>query len=401
MEKKKRVLLVTQYFYPENFKSNDIAFELQKRGYQVDALVGIPNYPEGKYYKGYGIFKKRIEIINGVKVYRAFQIPRGRKASGLSLSINYLTYALFASVWALFFALFKKKYDSIIVHQTSPITQALPAILIGKIRRISIYTWVLDIWPDAAKSNISNPKILKCLNLLTNFIYSNSCKILISSHGFREVIECNWKSSNKIIYFPNWCDDVLFQTLKYNYDLPSGFKIIMTGNLGTVQIFEELLDVIIALKDKIKWIFVGDGSRSEFLKQWIDTNKLNDNVFILGKFPFDYMMSFYSQADILLLTLRTEKYHLQQTVPSRLQSYLSSGKPILAMAGEGCKQIIEESECGYYFNYFDTDNMISFLEKIENKTEELKMKGRNGRIYYEKNFTKEICINNLIKIIGL
>ncbi|MEA4968759.1 MAG: glycosyltransferase WbuB, partial [Bacteroidaceae bacterium] len=81
MEKKKRILLVTQYFYPENFKSNDIAFELQKRGYQVDALVGIPNYPEGEYYKGYGIFKKRIETINGVRVYRAFQTPRGRKAT--------------------------------------------------------------------------------------------------------------------------------------------------------------------------------------------------------------------------------------------------------------------------------------------------------------------------------
>lgn len=400
-KKKKRVLLVTQYFYPESFKSNDIAFELVKRGYEVDALVSIPNYPEGRYYKGYGLFQKRIERINGVKVYRAFQTPRGRKATGLGLSLNYLTYAFFASIWALFFSLFKRKYHSIIVFQTSPITQALPAVVIAKLRKTPMYLWVQDIWPNSAKSNISNTKLLALLNSFTNFIYSSSTNILISSRGFEKVIEFNWRETDKIFYFPNWSDDVFFNSMKYKHKLPEGFRIVMTGNLGEVQIFPEFLDVIKGTNKNIKWVFVGEGSQYFKFKEWINKNKLEDNVFLLGRYPFDFMMSFYSQADILLLTLKTEKHHLQQTVPSRIQSYLSSGKPILALAGDGVKQIIEESDSGYFFNYTDTDNIISFINETADKTEHLKIKGNNGRLFYEKNFTKERCIENLIQFIEL
>ena len=138
-----RILLVSQYFYPENFKGNDIAFELAKRGYQVDVLTGIPNYPGGKYLQGYGVFKKRIETINGVRVYRAFQFPRG-ESNKLLMVLNYLSYPFFASLYVLFFFLWRK-YDAIIVQQLSPIFQAFPAILMKKIKRIPVYMWVLDI----------------------------------------------------------------------------------------------------------------------------------------------------------------------------------------------------------------------------------------------------------------
>ena len=72
-----RILFVTQYFYPEQFKSNDLAFELQKRGHQVTVLTGLPNYPGGKFYKGYGVFKKRRETVEGVDVIRTLVVPRG------------------------------------------------------------------------------------------------------------------------------------------------------------------------------------------------------------------------------------------------------------------------------------------------------------------------------------
>src|SRR5690554_4329474 len=149
MSRKEKILLVTQNFYPENFKSNDIAFELVKKGYEVDVLTSIPNYHEGRYYKGYGIFSKRVQRIDRVKIYRALQTPRGKKASSIGLSLNYLTYAFFASIWAFFFALFKRKYHSVIVHQTSPITQAYPGIVVSKVLKVPLYMWVLDIWPDA------------------------------------------------------------------------------------------------------------------------------------------------------------------------------------------------------------------------------------------------------------
>ena len=159
-----RILLVTQYFYPEVFKSNDLAFELAKRGHKVDALVGIPNYPDGKYFKGYGLFSKRHEIVNGVNVYRCFQTPRGR--GGWRLPINYFTYVISGCLDVLFYFAWKKKYDCIIGHEPSPIFQAYPALLLRKLRKVPFYYWVMDLWPDAMKSGggVKSEKVLNWID---------------------------------------------------------------------------------------------------------------------------------------------------------------------------------------------------------------------------------------------
>ena len=175
-----RILIVTQYIYPENFKSNELAFELSKRGHHVEVLTGIPNYPEGVYYKGYGLFKRRFETVNGVKFYRCFQTPRGRKASGVGLSINYLTFMFFASLWVLCFFVWKKRFDAVITHEPSPITQIVPAVFYKKIRNTPHYSWIMDIWPDAIKNSVSESvyrKVYPILNGITNFVYRNSDNI--------------------------------------------------------------------------------------------------------------------------------------------------------------------------------------------------------------------------------
>lgn len=105
----KRILVVTQYIYPENFKSNELVFEMSKRGYHVDVLTGIPNYPEGVYFDGYGLFKKRIEKKAGVNFYRCWQSPRGRNASGIGLSLNYITFVISATFWVFFYFFMEKE----------------------------------------------------------------------------------------------------------------------------------------------------------------------------------------------------------------------------------------------------------------------------------------------------
>lgn len=401
-KEKKRILLVTQYFYPENFKSNDIAFELVKRGYEVDALVSIPNYPEGRYFNGYGMFRKRVQRINGVKVYRAFQTPRGRKASGIGLALNYLTYAFFASIWALFFSLFKKKYHSIIVFQTSPITQALPALVIKKLRKTPIYLWVQDVWPSVAYYNLRSNTAKKIITKVSDSIYLNSHKILISSKGFEPLIEEYIGVNNKVIYFPNWSEDITNMPKQEIPKLPEGYKITMAGNLGQTQKLETVMQLALNLSDlkEIKWIFIGDGSRKEWLEGFVKENNLEESVYILGRFPFKFMASFYDQSDAMLLSLLTNKVHLHATIPSRMQSYMSSAKPVLAMAGTGVKELIEETDCGFAIENDDIKTMEKYIREVllKNKKNFAK-KGENGRNYYLSNFTINKCIDDLEKII--
>lgn len=399
-----RILLVTQYFYPEVFKSNDLAFELVKRGHQVDALVGIPNYPEGRYFMGYGLFKKRREVVNGVNVYRVFQTPRGK--GGWRLPINYFSYAISGSLAVLFYFVWKKKYDCIIGHEPSPIFQAYPALLLRKLKKIPFYYWIMDLWPDAMMSGggIKNQKVLNIVDWLVKDIYQQTDKILITSKRFREPIEAKGNFKDKIIYFPNWSDDILAMSQKHEIPkLPEGFRIMIAGNLGKSQNLEAVTEVMLNLKDikEIKWIFVGGGSRRQWLEDFIVSHNLKEQAVCVGQHPFKAMPAFFDQADAMLVTLRAGFKHLEAVVPARLQSYMSAGKPVLAMIGSGGADIIEESNCGYAVSAGDSHTLTKIIkEKVLPHQKEFKEMGMNGRRYYEENYRLDMCIDNLEKIIG-
>lgn len=398
-----KILLVTQYFYPEIFRSNDIAFEFVRKGYDVDVLTSIPNYPIGKYFQGYGILKKRREKINGVNVYRVFQTPRGLKHSGLKLALNYCTYAFFSLFWVLWFSVLRKKYKAIIVHQTSPITQALPAILLGKIKRVPVYTWVLDIWPDAMRSGggFKNEKIISIVDKFVQWVYRRSRNILISSENFRELVNRKANYDDKIIYFPNWCDDLLnMPNREDSVLLPNGFRIMMAGNLGSAQDIRNVMKTIYLLKwiKEIYWIFVGDGSEKAYIEEFVEDNKI-DNVILTGKRPFEEMPAYFKQADVMLLTLRAEFPHLKAVVPARLQSYMSAGKPVLGMVDGGSASIINKSKCGICANAADYKTLADNIVYAYEHQEDIKNMGVNGRLYYEDNFTMQKCLDNLEKII--
>lgn len=408
-----RILLVTQYFYPEIFKSNDLAFELARRGHIVDALVGIPNYPVGKYFNGYGVFRKRHEVIDcsegkrkgKVNVYRCFQTPRGK--GGWRLPINYFSFVLSGCLWILFFFVWKKKYDCIIGHEPSPIFQAYPALLLKWIRKIPFYYWIMDLWPDAMKSGggVKNEKLLNCVDKLVKGIYKRTDKILITSKRFRESIIAKGNFADKIIYFPNWSDDILAMSNDYEIPkLPDGFKIMIAGNLGISQNLEAVVEVMLGLKDipEVKWIFVGDGSRKKWLEQIIKDNNMSDRAFCLGQYPFKAMPAFMSQADAMLVTLRAGFPHLDAVVPARLQTYMSAGKPVLAMIGCGGTDIIEESNCGYAVPAGEPQSLVKIIkEKVLVDKKSFSKMGLNGREYYNNNYRLDMCIDNLEKIIGV
>lgn len=399
-----RILLVTQYFYPEVFKSNDLAFELVKRGHQVDALVGIPNYPEGKYFKGYGLIKKRHEVVNGVNVYRVFQTPRGR--GGWRLPVNYFSFVISGCLWVLFKFAWKKKYDCIIGHEPSPIFQAYPALLLRKLRKTPFYYWIMDLWPDAMKSGggVKNENVLNTVDKMVKNIYKQTDKILITSKRFREPIAAKGDFADKIIYFPNWSDDILQMDSSYEIpQLPEGFRIMIAGNIGQAQDPEGMSQLILKLKDmkEIKWIFVGGGSKKEWLENFVKDNGLTGQVFFMGQYPFKAMPAFYKQADAMMVTLRGGFPHLEAVVPARLQSYMSAGRPVLAMIGCGGADIIKESNCGYVVGPGEADAMaILIKEKVLANKQAFEQMGKNGREYYLKNYRLSDCIDNLEKIIS-
>ena len=397
------VLLVTQYFYPENFKSNDIAFELVKRGHNVTVLTGLPNYPEGKIYSGYSIFKKRKENINGATIIRALLISRGN-GSGFRLFLNYFSWAFFASVKA-FFLSFSYKFDAVIVHEPSPVTQGFPAIVVKWIQKIPIYFWVLDLWPESlvAAGGIKNKLVLGIFTRIVKVLYNNSDKILISSKGFKKSILEKGNYSDKLIYYPNWAEDIISKgNTGYQIpELPVGFKIMFAGNIGESQDMEHFMLAALELKKytDIKFILIGDGRFKTFVEDFIEVNDLKENIYLMGRFPVESMASFFEKADGLLVSLKDELI-FNLTVPAKIQAYMSAAKPIVAMInGEGA-DLIKEAKCGFSAPAGDNKKLAQIILNLYNLNKEERVNmGLMGYKYYAEHFKMDNCINKLIGIL--
>lgn len=407
MEQKKRILIVTQYYYPESFRINELGKELVDRGYHVDALVGIPNYPEGRYFKGYGLFSKRIEIVDGVTIYRCFQFPRGKKASNIRLSLNYLSYMICASLWVLFYFCFRKKYDAIIAFEPSPITLVVPACLLGKIRGTKVLSWIQDIWPDSITHRVSEKLkrfLTPPLSSITKFVYRNSDKILISSKGMKNLV-CRYSDySYKIEYVPNWCDDFMKvkSSGKHIPEIPTGFVIMMAGNLVESLDPESLCKCAELLKDiqEIQFVFIGGGSYKEQMEQMFKDRDLS-NAHFYGRHSFEMMPLFYAKADAMLLSLMPqETKYLDVTVPSRLQSYMSAGKPIYAMIGSGANEVIKSADCGFSVKAGDYQGLADVIRKTYKDKKLLATKGCNARIAFQKEFTLKTGVDHFERLIN-
>ncbi|MDM1466518.1 glycosyltransferase family 4 protein [Myroides odoratimimus] len=400
-----KILIVTQYFYPENFKSNDLAFELKRRGHDVTVLTGLPNYPSGKISEGYGFFKNTKQRIDGVRVIRSWLLPRG-KGGGFRIFLNYFSWAFFASIRAIGLGL-NNKYDAIIVHEPSPITQFYPAWVVKKITKAPIYFWVLDLWPESLQvaGGINNLFVLNVFKKMVISFYNASEKILISSKGFKQSILQKGSFDNKIEYFPNWGEDSISMGDKsYSIpELPEGFKVMFAGNIGEAQDMDAIMQAALLLKEKIdiQFIIVGDGRKMSFVQEFVKSNKLENTVSLLGRYPLEAMATFFDKADVMLVSLKDDPI-FNLTVPAKMQAYMSSGKPIVAMLNGDGAELINEAKCGEAVNAGDYRGLTNSIIKIsEMSKEELSILGRNSKDFYLENFTLEKCIDNLERIISI
>ena len=386
----KNILIISPHFHPANFKCNDVAFELARQGHKVTVLSDIPNYPKGEFYEGYGYFKRRREVVDGVEIIRIGVIPRG-KGGGVMLALNYLSFAFTACIRAFFMAL-SNKYDTILVHQTSPVTVGIPAVIIRKMqKRARLLFWVLDLWPESlqAAGGINNKYILGAFESVAKMCYRNADKILISSRGFSKSICDKGDFADKLVYFPNWAEEALTAVQDYRLPhMPEGFKVMFAGNIGEAQDFDNTLAAarLLAERKDIHFILVGDGRKRPWVEQYIKENSLVDTVHWVGRHPLEAMGKFFQQADVLYFALK-DSLIFNLTCPAKVQAYMSAGKPVLAMLnGEGA-DIVKEVGCGFAVPASDSEALArTIVEMSAMPKDELQKMGQAGKEYCSKHF---------------
>ncbi len=396
-----RVLIVSQYFWPEIFHINEIAKLLASRKICVDILTGNPNYPEGIFYSGYNNFSPQTELWKKITIYRIPIFPRG-KSSKFKLCLNYLSFIISGLLFSPFI-LKNKKYDIIFIYGVSPILQSIPAIFLGWLKKTPVVLWVQDLWPESlsAIGAIKSIWLLKVLEIVVSYIYSHCDLILTQSKAFIYPVS-KLALNTKVLYHPNSVNSIFFKPKKLVESkintLTSEFTVVFAGNIGQAQSLETIVSAAVELLpyQNIKIIFIGSGSKLDWLTKEIE-KKCLVNVFIEGKRPFDEMPFLLGKASVLLVSLANNKI-FNFTVPNKIQAYLAVGKPIIGcLNGEGAR-IIVEAKAGLTVPAEDAKSLAKAILKIYRMTDEERFQlGENGRDFFKKNFHPDFLIDNLIQ----
>lgn len=393
-----KILVVCQYYYPEPFRITDICESLVKRGHEVTVLTGLPNYPEGRVLDDYRCGKRRKEMLKRVKVIRCFEIGRGN--SHLKLFLNYISFAISATIKAIFI---KKEFDVILVNQLSPVMMGIPAIAYKKKHHKKILLYCLDLWPAslAAGGIKEESKVYKIFYKISKWIYNSADTILVTSNMFKDYFEKNLKiNSVNIEHLPQYSED-LFTKIESSEKTEIAadtrnktYNFTFAGNIGDMQSVETIIRAAGELQEYSNIIFhiVGDGSKLEDCKQLAIDLKIK-NIRFYGRMPLDEMPRFYEMSDAMLVTLKANEI-LSYTLPGKVQTYMAAQKPIVGSINGEARLIIEQSGCGFCCEAENYKSLAVLILKFCycNKKEQL---AENAQKYYLENYSKEKFMSTL------
>lgn len=402
MKPKKHILVVSQYFYPETFRINDMCLEWVKRKYKVTVVTGIPNYPMGKTFKGYGITKKRHEVWNGIEIYRIPLIPRG--SGSLGMIANYLSFMVSGMLAG---KMKNIKADLVFSFEVSPMTQVMTGISFAKKLHVPHYLYVQDLWPEnvITVTGIRNPLIIKPIDKMVDYIYKNSDQIFATSPSFVEAI-CNRKvavNREKVHYWPQYAEEFykpidksIAKEVAAAYGIPNddSFKIIFTGNVGTAQGIDILPQTAELLKNEnIKFVIIGDGRYLEKLVSDIKSRQLEKMFIFVARQPAEKIPVLLSACDVAFISFADDELW-KMTIPAKLQSYMACGMPIIAVADGETKRIIEEAKCGWVCKMGDSRGLKKTIHEVMKIDLQEMMK--HSLCYYNNNYKKEKVISKIM-----
>lgn len=395
MTKNKKILIVSECFYPEEFKINDVALSWKKKGYDVDVLTLAPTYPLGKVFPGYKNSFFRKDKYQGVNIFRLRAVT-GYRDSKVKKIFKYINFMIFGSIVAIFIG---RRYDHIFGFNLGPLTDMLPVVLIRKLFKKPTMFWVQDVWPDSVYAyGFKKTKMLSLfLDTFVKFMHHNITAVAISSKGFESKLEPYIKKGLKFNYAPNWADDLDMDISPIALSKNQKIHFTFAGNIGKVQNLENIINAFSLLPDgyqkKAQLNIIGDGSNLIFLKKLSNNNS---NIIFHGKQIREDMAKFYKASDFLIVSL-IDKPIFSVTVPAKTQTYIAAKKPILAIINGDVADIVQDNNLGVCVNPSDVELIEKAFEKCIDMPDNEKSKFiSNNTELLEMTFNKDIIINNLI-----
>lgn len=337
----KRILVVTQHFWPENFRINDIVQGFLQDGLEVDVLCGLPNYPQGEWFDGYGPHGPFEEYFGKAQVFRAKEIAR-KGNTGARIFLNYVSWPLYAR-GAL--GRLPGGYDAVFCFNTSPVLMCWPAICYAKKHHIPFTNYVLDIWPENLYSvlPIGNKFLRGIAQSVSDHLYKRADRLIAMSEPLQQrLAQRTGKPREQIAVIPQYCEDF--------YAVPQAdealaqrfggrFNLVFTGTFTPAQSLETVLRAVKQAREHgaetLHLLLVGDGMSRQALADLGKELNAESYVTFYGSVPAADIPKFTTLADALIVSL-SDSPDLGLTVPAKVASYMAAGKPLLAsMDGAG------------------------------------------------------------------
>lgn len=396
-----KLLILSQYFWPENFRINDVVDGLTERGHAVTVYTGIPNYPGGRYFNGYGFLGPLRERYKAAEVRRSPLVPRGG-GSGARLAVNFVSYAFFATLLAPWLA--RGRFDAILVYEPSPMTIGIPARFLRALKGAPLLFWVQDLWPESlsATGAVKSRALLGLVDRLIKWIYRGCDRVLVQSEAFTPSVRAHGVPESRIRYLPNSAEN-FYRPLEPRPDdaeareLPRGFRVMYAGNIGAAQDFATILGAAELLKEErsIHWVVLGDGRVRNWVEDEIRRRALGATVHLLGQRPPERMPRYFAHADVLLATLARRPI-FAYTIPSKIQTYIACGKPVIAaLEGEGGR-IIREARAGWVVPPENPRALADATLAASRLTKsELDAMGSRAEAWFREHFEREKLLSRL------
>lgn len=402
-----KILVLSQYFWPETFIINDLVRKLVEQGHDVTVATGKPNYPGGDIFDGYKMLGvQRESFADKVDVIRVPLWPRGG-GGAKNLFLNYLSF-VFSGFFLFPWLLRGRKFDSILVFAMSPITQVIPAIPLKWIKRAHLAAWIQDLWPEslAATGFVRNPHALRIVGWMVRGIYACCDTLLLQSRAFFDPV-ARYACRSKLVYYPNSIALSSGKTVAPEDPtqlidvLRENFCVVFAGNIGIAQSIETVVEAAEQLRHypTLKFVLVGSGSRLDWVKERKASLGL-DNLILAGRFPMEAMPQIFEHSSALLVSLRDEEI-FSYTIPSKVQAYLAAGKPIIAsLRGEGAR-VIEEAGAGKACEPESATALVeTILALMSLSPAEREQMGSAGQIYFNEHFDMDRQAERLVEILA-
>lgn len=391
-----KILVITQYFYPESFRVNTLCRELVNRGHDVTVMTGYPQYPYGRIYDGYGFDIPYEKEWNGIKIHRVKTYPRGKTPIGLLM--NCVSFVTSGNRWVKHC---EEKFDAVYVFEVSPVTVGLPAVTYKKKFGTPMFFNLQDLWPENVEEvlGIKFPPLTWYINRIVDKIYGSSDKVLCASNGFVSNLRSRGVEESKLVFWPQFClEPDLQDAVKPEIYTEDTFNIVFTGNIGNAQGLDLMIEAARELKGQgIRWYLVGDGRAKERLEKLVQEYGVTDDVVFLGRVSEAEANRYVRFADCAYLSFADNKL-FNLTLPAKLQTYLACGAPILAAAGGESADIVRKAQCGIAVPPRLQELVGAVKQMASQSTQQRKAQSAAGREFYEKQFTMGRLMDQLIEL---